>query len=615
MKLPQPRSRRSPLFLLPAALFIAAQVAAQVPSFRFEGPAFLLDGKPFQIIAGELHFQRIPKEYWKDRLIKARAMGLNTVATYVFWNALEPEPGQWNLTGNNDLTGFIRAAQEAGLYVIVRPGPYACAEWDFGGLPIWLLRTPDIKVRCMDPRYIAACDAYIKKLAENLKPLLRINGGPVLMIQIENEYGSYGNDRPYLLSLKRMWETAGINGPFCTADGATPTMLEAGSIPGAAIGLDPGTADKHYAEAAKLKRNVPVFCAELYPGWLTHWGEPWAAVKIEELLPDVQWLLDNKKSFSLYMFHGGTNFGFTAGANFSDRYQPDVTSYDYDAPLDEIGRPTPKYMALKELLGRVQPAGTRLPDLPPPLPTIEIPEIAFNQATSLFDNLPLPSSSPQPKAMEFTNQNSGFILYRTKLIGHHSGKLTLTELHDYANIYIDGRYVGTLDRTKKETTLEIPRTDPPAQMLDILVEGMGRINFGQHMIDRKGITDRVTLNGMTLMDWDLFNLPMETRYVSSLKFVVGAPPETPGAFFRGTFDLQDIGDTYLDMSLWKKGVVWVNGKNLGRYWEIGPQKRLFLPAPYLKKGRNDIVVFDLHQTRPAPVKGIPSLKDEPEKSS
>ncbi len=613
MKLRQPRSRRSRFFLLPAALFIAAYAAAQIPSFRFEGPDFLLDGKPFQIMAGELHFQRIPKEYWKDRLIKARAMGLNTVATYVFWNALEPEPGQWNLTGNNDLAGFIRAAKEAGLYVVVRPGPYACAEWDFGGLPIWLLRTPDIKVRCMDSRFIAACDAYIKKLAEQLKPLLRANGGPILMIQIENEYGSYGNDRQYVLALKRMWETAGISGPFCTADGATPYMLEAGSIPGAAIGLDPGTADKHYAEAAKLKRNVPVFCAEIYPGWLTHWGEKWASVKIEELLPDVQWLLDNKKSFSLYMFHGGTNFGFTAGANFSDRYQPDVTSYDYDAPLDEIGRPTPKYAALKELLGRAQPAGTQLPDLPPPLPAIEIPEIAFNQATSLFDNLPLPVSSPQPKAMEFTNQNSGFILYRTKLVGHHSGKLTLTELHDYANIYVDGRYIGTLDRTKKETTLEIPETDPPAQRLDILVEGMGRINYGQHMIDRKGITDRVTLNGMTLMDWDIFNLPMESRFLSSLKFVVGAPPETPGAFFRGSFDLQELGDTYVDMSLWKKGVLWVNGKNLGRYWEIGPQKRLFLPAPFLKKGKNDIIVFDLHQTRPAPVKGTTSLKDDSEK--
>jgi len=358
---------------------------------------------------------------------------------------------------------------------------------------------------------------------------------------------------------------------------------------------------------------VPLFCAELYPGWLTHWGEKWASVKTEDLLPDVQWVLDNKKSFSFYMFYGGTNFGFTAGANFSDRYEPDVTSYDYDAPLNELGRPTPKYFALKELLERYQPAGTKLPDLPAPLPVIEIPAFTINQTTSLFDNLPLPLLSPQPKPMEFYNQNNGFILYRTKLVGHHSGKLTITELHDYATVYVDGKYVGTLDRSKKETTIEIPKTEPPAQMLDILVEGMGRINYGQHMIDRKGITDRVTLNGMTLMGWEVFTLPMEGRYLTSLKFIFGIPPETPGVFFRGAFNLQELGDTYLDMSQWKKGVVWVNGRNLGRYWEIGPQKRLFLPAPFLKKGKNEIIIFDLHQTKPASVKGATSLKDETEK--
>jgi len=613
MKLPHSGSSMTLFSFLLAISTFAGALAGQTPSFRFEGTEFILNDKPFQIIAGELHFQRIPKEYWKDRLIKARVMGLNTIATYVFWNALEPEPGQWNFTGNNDLAAFIRAAKDAGLYVIVRPGPYACAEWDFGGLPIWLLRTPDIKVRCMDPRYINACDAYIKKLAGEIRDLLFNRGGPILMIQIENEYGSYGNDRTYVLTLKKMWETAGIPGPFCTADGATPFMLEAGSIPGVAIGLDPGTSEKHYAEAAKLNRNVPVFCAELYPGWLTHWGEKWASVKTEDLLPDVQWVLDNKKSFSFYMFHGGTNFGFTAGANFSDRYEPDVTSYDYDAPLNELGRPTPKYFALKELLERYQPAGTKLPDLPAPLPVIEIPAFTINQTTSLFDNLPLPFLSPQPKPMEFYNQNNGFILYRTKLVGHHSGKLTITELHDYATVYVDGKYAGTLDRSKKEPTIEIPKTDPPAQMLDILVEGMGRINYGQHMIDRKGITDRVTLNGMTLMGWEVFTLPMEGRYLTSLKFIFGIPPETPGVFFRGAFDLQELGDTYLDMSQWKKGVVWVNGRNLGRYWEIGPQKRLFLPAPFLKKGKNEIIIFDLHQTKPAPVKGATSLKDETEK--
>lgn len=586
----------------------AASVAAQSP-FRFDGPQFVLDGKPFQILAGELHFQRIPKEYWKDRLLKARAMGLNTVCTYVFWNLLEPVPGQWNFSGNNDLAGFIRAAKEAGLNVIVRPGPYACAEWDFGGLPAWLLRVPDIKVRCMDPRYISSAQAYIRKMAEVVGPLLIARGGPVLMIQIENEYGSYGNDRTYMETLKKTWEAAGVSGPFYTADGATPYMLEAGSLRGAAIGLDPGTSEKQFAEAAKLGRNVPVFCSELYPGWLTHWGEAWASVKTEEVLADLRWLLENGKSFSFYVFHGGTNFGFFAGANYGNEYQPDVTSYDYDAPLNEMGQPTPKYFAIRDALAAVQPGGAALPELPEPLPVIEIPEFTPSRSTSVFDNLPRPVSSPQPKPMEAFNQNYGFILYRTRLVGHHSGKLTITDVHDFANVYADGRYLGSLNRAKKEATIEIPRTDPPVQRLDILVEGMGRINFGQHMIDRKGITDRVTLNGMTLMDWEVFPLPMETRNIAALKFADGAG-EIPGAYFQGTFDLASTGDTYFDMSRWKKGVVWVNGHNLGRYWEIGPQQRLYCPAPFLKVGRNNVVVFDLLSPSPAPLRRVKSLKGD-----
>jgi len=603
---------RSLRFLIPAlAVFalLGPVLFSQTPSFRFEGDQFLLNGKAFQFMAGELHFQRIPKEYWKDRLLKARAMGLNTIATYVFWNAIEPEPGQWNFSGANDVAGFIRLAQEVGLNVILRPGPYACAEWDFGGLPVWLLRTPDIKVRCMDPRYISACENYIKKMAEQIGSLLVAKGGPILMVQLENEYGSYGNDRAYMLALKRMWEAAGVAGPFCTADGATPYMLEAGSVPGAAIGLDPGTSDKHYAEALKLKRNVPLFCAELYPGWLTHWGEPWASVKTEAVLPDIQWLLENKKSFSLYMFHGGTNFGFTAGANYGDRYQPDVTSYDYDAPLNEIGQPTPKYMAIRELLAKYQPEGTKLPDLPAPLPAIEVPPIPLAQTTGLFDNLPVPVPSVQPKPMEYYGQNTGFVLYRTKLVGHHSGRLRITELHDFANVYVDGTYLGSLDRGKAENQIEIPATEPPAQMLDILVEGMGRINFSQYMIDRKGITDRVTLGGMTLMNWEVFKLPMEGRTLSSLKFKAGDSSEAPGAFFRGSFDLAEPGDTYFDLSAWKKGVVWVNGRNLGRYWSIGPQQRLFCPAPFLKKGKNEIIVLELLQKKSAPVPGFKTLQD------
>ncbi len=582
-------------------------LTGQSRDFRLGENDFLLGGKPFRIMAGEIHFQRIPREYWADRLMKIKAAGLNTVGTYVFWNALEPEPGQWDFSGGNDLAAFIRTAQRLGLWVIVRPGPYACAEWDFGGLPIWLLRTPDIKVRCSDPRYLAACESYILKIAEVIRDLQVHRGGPVLMVQVENEYGSFGNDRDYMFALKRFWDKAGIEVPLYTADGASPAMLEAGSLPGAAIGLDPGTNDKHFAEAARLERGVPVFCSELYPGWLTHWGEEWARVKTEDVVADLRWLLDHGKSFSLYMFHGGTNFGFWAGANFSDKYEPDVTSYDYDAPLDEMGRPTPKYFAIRDLLVRRLPQGTKLGDLPRRVPAIEVPAIAFDESASLFDNLPPAVRSPQPGPMESYGQNHGFILYRTNLLGHRGGKLTVTDVHDYANVYVDGRFLATIDRTKKETAVDIPKAEPANERLDVLVEAMGRINYGPLLLDRKGITDRVTLNNMTLMGWDVFCLPMGEDDLDSLKFA-GRPADTPANFFRGRFDLQETGDTYLDMSGWKKGVVWVNGHNLGRYWEIGPQKRLYCPAPFLKQGRNEIVVFDLHVLRPAPVRGFTALE-------
>ena len=586
-----------------AVLALSSGLAGQQRDFRLGEKDFLLDGKPFRIMAGEIHYQRIPREYWADRLIKVKAAGLNTVGTYVFWNALEPEPGQWDFSGGNDLAAFIRTAQRIGLWVIVRPGPYACAEWDFGGLPAWLLRTPDIKVRCSDPRYLAACESYILKLGEVLRDLQVRRGGPVLMVQVENEYGSYGNDRDYMFALKGFWEKAGIEVPLYTADGATPYMLEAGSLPGAAIGLDPGTNEKQFAEAARLERGVPVFCSELYPGWLTHWGEEWARVKTEEILPDLRWLLDNGKSFSFYMFHGGTNFGFMAGANFSDKYQPDVTSYDYDAPLDEAGRPTPKYFAIRDLLARFQPKGAKLPDLPEPLPSISIPGIDFDECTSLFDNLPPAVRSPQPGPMESYGQNHGFILYRTKLLGHRGGQLVVTDLHDYGSVYVDGRPIGTIDRTKNESGLDIPKGEPANETIDILVEAMGRINYGPRLLDRKGITDRVTLNNMTLMDWRVYPLPMDEDYLARLKFV-RSPAERPANFFHGTFDLARVGDTYLDMSGWTKGVVWVNGRNLGRYWKIGPQKRLFCPAPFLRQGTNEIVVFDLHALEPSTVAGF-----------
>ncbi len=588
--------------------FLNVNLFSQVKthSFKLEKSEFLLDGKPFQIISGEMHPARIPVEYWRQRIQMAKAMGCNTIAAYIFWNYHESEPGVFDFqTGNHNIAQFIRIVQEEGMWLMFRPGPYVCAEWDFGGLPSYLLSIPDIKVRCMDPRYTEAVDRYIKTLALQVKDLQVTKGGPILMVQAENEYGSYGNDRTYMKWIQETWKKNGIDVPFYTADGATAFMLEAGSLPDAAIGLDPGANESNFAEATKANPNVPSFCSELYPGWLTHWGELWQRPDTTALLKDVKWLMDNKKSFNFYVIHGGTNFGYWAGANaFSPtQYQPDVTSYDYDAPINEMGQATPKYYALRKLMAKYLPAKQKLTAIPAAFPVIEIPEIKFSASASVWNNLPEAIQTPQPKPMEMFGQKGGFILYRTNLIGHKKGKLRITELHDYATVFVDGKYIGKLDRTKAENIIELPESKTANPQLDILVEGMGRINFAEYMIDRKGITDRVSLNGMTLMDWQVFTLPFDNKYLDNLKFA-SEEITRPGGFFKGEFELASTGDTYLDVSLWEKGVVWVNGHNLGRYWNIGPQKRLYCPAPWLKKGKNEIVVFDMHLLSPKPVTGF-----------
>lgn len=600
-------------FLLGQLLLLACWMgpgayAQSKHTFALSKTDFLLDGKPFQIISGEMHPARIPQQYWKHRIQMAKAMGCNTIAAYVFWNYHEQEQGAFDFTsGNRNIREFIRLAQEEGMWVLLRPGPYVCAEWEFGGLPPYLLRTPDIKVRCMDPRYMEAVERYVRTLAEEVKPLLVSQGGPVIMVQVENEYGSYGNDRQYLARLKALWEQHGIDVPFYTADGPTAFMLEAGTVDGAAIGLDSGGSDGDFAAAARQNPDVPAFSSESYPGWLTHWGEKWARPDPAGILREVKYLMDNKRSFNLYVIHGGTNFGFTAGANAGGKgYEPDLTSYDYDAPISEQGNATPKYMELRKLIASYHP-GKKLPRIPAPIPAISFPAVPLTPFTSVWEQLPQAVPSVQPKPFEAYGQDYGFMLYRTTLIGHKSGKLQVTELHDYATVFLNGRYVGKIDRRLGENGIELPKSDVKDPVLEILVEGMGRINFAQQLIDRKGITDRVTLNGMTLMNWEVFGLPMTDQYVQQLKATNG-PTERPGQFLKGTFRLAKAGDTYIDVSGLKKGVLWVNGHNLGRYWEIGPQQRLYCPGPWLKKGTNEIVVFDLHQTAPATVSGAKALE-------
>jgi beta-galactosidase len=594
-------------FILLCLLFFPLAASAQNGTFKMEDGHFTMGGEPYQIIAGGIPFQRIPRAYWKNRLLMAKAMGLNTVSTYIFWDEVEPERGQWDFSGRNDLRKFVKLAQQVGLHVLLRPGPYVCGEWDFGGLPAWLLKIPDIKVRSSDPRYLSAVKAYEAAISRQIRDLQNPDG-PVIMLQVENEYGSYGNDKSYMKQLAKWWREDGIHVPFYTADGARRNMLEAGGIPGAAVGIEAATKQEQYDLASELWPGVPVFCSEYYPGWLTHWREDWAQVDTTGVVKGINWLMKHHKSFNLYVFNGGTNFGFTAGANYGQHYEPDVTSYDYDAPLNEMGQPTPKYFAIRRTIAKYLPDSMQPPHVPYPPSVITIPAIHFSKKASLWNNLPEPKQVDQPRPMEAFGQYHGYTLYRTRLLGVTHGKLNVLDLHDYATVFLDGKLIGTIDRSKGENSIDIPKVSDPHPTLDILVEAMGRINYGARMIDRKGITQRVQLGYMTLMNWKVYNVPMNASTIQNLPWQKEIAAHRPGTFFKAHFKLSTTGSTYLDMSGWKKGFVWVNGHNLGRFWNIGPQQRLYCPGSWLKKGGNTIIVFDMLKTTPATVTGKEKLK-------
>ena len=578
--------------LLVPLLLLGLHSSVLAQSFQVSGDTFLLNGKPFQILSGEMHYARIPREYWRDRLVKARAMGLNTICTYVFWNEHEQEEG--NFDWSQSIAGFIREAQLEHLYVIVRPGPYVCAEWDFGGLPAWLLKDDSLHVRCSDRRFLEATRKYLNELARQITPLQITRGGPVIMIQLENEYGSFGSDKNYLASLRAMLRDAGFDVPLYTSDGPSRDFLVAGTLDDvpAAINFD-SEPQKAFAVLEEFRPGTPPMSGEFWVGWFTHWGDKtWGTQDDARQLRDIEWMVHSGKSVNLYMFHGGTNFGFRAGANFSDRYEPTVTSYDYDAPLDEAGHPRPKYFALRKILAEAPGRRDSIPDLPPDLPTTNIPQIKVRESAPLFTNLPSPVPSLLPAPMEKFGQNYGYILYRTHITGRRHGTLNVHELHDRASVFLDGKFVGLLERSRPSIELPTPRSENGT--LDILVEAYGRVNFGPLLIDRKGITDFAAIGSFTLMNWEVYPLPLDQKYLLSLKFREEDTGDFP-AFRRGTFSLDQTGDTYLNMRGWKRGVVWINGHNLGRYWDIGPQHDLFVPGVWLKRGENTIVVFDMER--------------------
>jgi beta-galactosidase len=562
-------------------------------TFALGDEAFLLDGKPFQMISGEMHYPRVPREAWRARMKMAKAMGLNTIGTYVFWNLHEPQKGKFDFTGNNDVAEFVRIAQQEGLWVILRPSPYVCAEWEFGGYPYWLQNEKGLEVRSKEAQYLKEYQTYIKEVGKQLAPLQINHGGNILMVQIENEYGSYGSDKEYLSINQKFFKEAGFDGLLYTCDPA-PDLVN-GHLPGllpAVNGID---------NPAKVKKIInenhsgkgPYYIAEWYPAWFDWWGTAHHTVPAERYAGRLDSVLAAGISINMYMFHGGTTRAFMNGANFKDvsPYEPQTSSYDYDAPLDEAGNATPKFMQFRQVIQKHLPAGVQLPDVPAAKPVITIPAFKLTQSVSLLNTLPAAKENISPLTFEDLHQDYGFVLYRTVLNGNQSGQLKLKDLRDYAVIMINGEKVGTLDRRLNRDSIYLKVPDGKVT-LDILVENLGRINFGKYLLqNKKGITEKVLLNGSELQHWKMYSLPFHD--LNAIKFSAAKPDGQSPVIRKGGFTLNKLGDTYLDMSNWGKGVVWINGHNLGRYWGIGPQQTLYLPVEWLKKGYNDVEVLEL----------------------
>ncbi|MCW3089411.1 MAG: beta-galactosidase [Ferruginibacter sp.] len=578
-----------------AILFSCLNVYAQkgMHSFVLGDSSFLLDGKPFQVISGEMHYPRVPKEAWRARMKMAKAMGLNTIGTYVFWNIHEPQKGKYDFSGNNDIAAFVKIAREEELWVILRPSPYVCAEWEFGGYPYWLQNINGLVVRSKEPKYLQAYRNYILAVGKQLAPLQVNHGGNILMVQIENEYGSYGSDKEYLDINRKLFIEAGFDGLLYTCDPAPD--VSKGNLPGllpAVNGIDqPGQVKQLVRK--NFNGKGPFFIAEWYPAWFDWWGAKHHTVPAEQYVGRLDNVLAAGISINMYMFHGGSTRGFMNGANYKDEtpYEPQISSYDYDAPLDEAGNATDKFMKFREVISKHLPSGKMLPAVPAAKPVASIPSIHFTETTSLFDILPAAKTNSEPLTFEALNQDYGFVLYRTVLNNASSGILKIKELRDFGIIFLNGKRVGVLDRRLNQDSIQL--TVPKGKVtLDILVENMGRINFGKYLLqNKKGITEKVLLGGKELNGWQMFSLPFKN--VRNLPVRKGISSATVPVIKKGSFVLSAVGDSYLDMSNYGKGVVWINGHNLGRYWSIGPQQTLYVPVEWLKKGKNDIIVLEL----------------------
>ena len=565
---------------------IVALLAVSPPqTFTVQGDQFLLNGKPFVVRSGEMHYPRVPRAYWRHRMRAAKAMGLNTICTYVFWNLHEPTPGRFDFRDNLDLATYIKTAQQEGLYVIVRPGPYVCTELDFGGFPWWLLRDRNLKVRSNDPEFLRFTQRYFDRVGREIQPLLLKNGGPIIMAQVENEYGSYGSDMAYKVAIRQGMEKAGFDCLLFTSDGPGQGMLSGGTLPDLTPTINfGGGAENAFRELAKFRPGTPRMIGEYWCGWFDHWGKRHHRTNVANHVRDIEWCLKNGVSFNLYMFHGGTNFGFLQGSNGgANDYNVDTTSYDYDAPLDEAGRVTEKYRAFRSKIAEV--TGERLPEPPAEPRFMTIPPFKMT-ATG---NVPWSPNEylGSPRSFEELGVDFGLVSYEfeAKKPGRHL--LEVGQVKDIATVFVDGKKVGVLERRKGQRSIEL-EIGRFGGTVSIEVEGLSRVNFGPLIpTERKGLEGPVTLGGEPVVTF------RQRTHRFAPTFRQARHPLRGSGYVRGSFELKgDPKDTYLDMRGWSRGFVWVNGHNLGRFWNIGPQQTLFLPGAWLKKGKNEVVVYE-----------------------